>query len=103
MWRYIGRRLLLVPLILFGMTLITFGVTRFVPTDPVVAFLGNRGADNLAAYQNYFQKYGLDKSIPEQYLLYVGNLLKGDMGVSTSSQRRRRPSSDQMAAISGRV
>lgn len=94
MWRYIGRRLLLVPLILFGMTLITFGVTRFVPTDPVVAFLGNRGADNLAAYQNYFQKYGLDRSIPEQYLLYVGNLLQGDLGQSTSSQR---PVVDELA------
>jgi peptide/nickel transport system permease protein len=94
MWRYVFRRLLLVPIILAGMTLITFSVTRFVPTDPVVAFLGNRGADNLVAYQNYYQKYGLDKSIPEQYLLYVGNLLQGDLGQSTSS---RRPVIDELA------
>ena len=87
MKRFLLRRLLLVPLILFGMTVLTFSVTRFVPTDPVVAFLGSRGSNNQEAYDNYRRKYGLDKSIPEQYLRYVGAVLQGDFGESTSSHR----------------
>ena len=87
MKRFILRRLVLVPFILFGMTVLTFSVSRFVPTDPVVAFLGARGSGNQAAYDNYRQKYGLDKSIPEQYLRYIGALLQGDFGESTSSHR----------------
>lgn len=87
MRRYVLRRLLLAPVILIGMTLVTFSVTRFVPTDPVVAFLGNRGADNPVAYENYRQKYGLDRSVPEQYALYITRVLEGDLGQSTSSQR----------------
>ena len=87
MKRFLLRRLLLVPFILFGMTVLTFSVARFVPTDPVVAFLGSRGSSNQAAYDNYRQKYGLDRSIPEQYLRYVSALVQGDFGESTSSHR----------------
>ena len=95
MRRYVLRRLLLVPFILFGMTVLTFAVTRFVPTDPVVAFLGTRGSVNQEAYDNYVIKYGLDKTVPEQYLIYVSHVLHGDFGKSTSlpstGPRRARP------------
>lgn len=94
MRRFVLRRLLLVPIILFGMTVLTFSVTRFVPTDPVVAFLGSRGSTNQAAYDNYRAKYGLDKTIPEQYLIYVSGLVQGDFGESTSS---RRPVTEEIA------
>ena len=94
MRRFVLRRLLLVPIILFGMTVLTFSVTRFVPTDPVVAFLGSRGSTNQAAYDNYRAKYGLDKTIPEQYLIYASRLVQGDFGESTSS---RRPVTEEIA------
>lgn len=94
MRRFVLRRILLVPLILFGMTTLTFAVTRFVPTDPVVAFLGSRGSNNQEAYDNYRKKYGLDRSIPEQYVIYVSSLAQGDLGESTSS---RRPVTEELA------
>jgi peptide/nickel transport system permease protein len=87
MLRYIARRIALVPVILVGMTLLTFSISRFVPTDPVVAFLGTKGSANQASYDAYVQKYGLDKPAPEQYLIYLTNLLHGDLGNSITSQR----------------
>jgi peptide/nickel transport system permease protein len=85
--RYILRRILIAPIILLGMTLLTFSISRFVPTDPVVAFLGTKASGNQEAYEAYVHKYGLDKSPPEQYLIYLGNLLHGDFGNSITSQR----------------
>jgi len=69
------------------MTLLTFSISRFVPTDPVVAFLGTKASGNEEAYQAYVKKYGLDKSPPEQYVIYLSNLAHGDLGNSITSQR----------------
>ena len=67
--------------------MLTFSISRFVPTDPVVAFLGTKASGNEEAYQAYAHKYGLDKSAPEQYVIYLTNLLHGDLGNSITSQR----------------
>lgn len=97
MARYIVRRLLLIPVVLLGMTLVTFIASQVVPTDPVAAFLGARyeGGDHpeqaIAAVR---EKWGWDRPLWERYGIYLWNLAHGDLGTSSSS---RRPVIDDLA------
>lgn len=84
---YVARRLALLVPILLGMTLISFMVSRAIPTDPVVATLGQQAADHPEIVAAYRQHWGLDKPLFLQYLLYVGNLLQGDLGESIYTHR----------------
>jgi len=84
---YVARRLALLVPILLGMTLISFTVSRMIPTDPVVATLGQQAADHPEIVAAYRQHWGLDKPLALQYVLYVQNLLRGDLGESIYSHR----------------
>jgi peptide/nickel transport system permease protein len=63
-----------------GVTIITFFLIHLIPGDPVVAILGNHytaaGAAHLRA------ALGLDKPLWVQYLIFMGNLLRGNLGTS---------------------
>jgi len=90
---YIARRLLLMIPILIGITLVAFIVSHAVPADPVIANLGQRAQDDPSIVGRYRHEWGLDKSLPEQYLLYIWHLLHGDWGISITS---RRPVADDL-------
>jgi len=83
MWAYVVRRLLgLIP-VLFGISLLVFGFLRAIPGDPAVVMLGERGTpEQVEALR---EKLGLNRPLPEQYLIFVGQLLQGDLGRSTFS------------------
>jgi peptide/nickel transport system permease protein len=85
--RYIGKRLLIAVLLLFGMTLVTFSLTNLVPGDPVAAALGQRAADDPEIVGRFRAQYGLDKSLPEQYFAYLGRLVHFDLGESWQTHR----------------
>ena len=87
MGRYVARRLLAIVVILFGVTLITFAVTRLVPADPAVRFLGEKAATNPAIVAAFKARWGLDRPLYVQYLVYMKNLLHGDMGVSLTTHQ----------------
>jgi len=80
MTRYIiGRLLKMVPIVL-GITLLTFLLTRLSPGDPAINALGLYATpDRIAAYR---QEFGLDQPLFNQYLVYLLNLLQGDLGYS---------------------
>lgn len=69
---------------LFGVVLVTFLLTRVLPGDPAVFFASNpsMSAQDVEAVR---QSLGLDKSLPQQFLIYLGNLLHGDLGNSLST------------------
>lgn len=71
---------------LIGASVIAFALIRLVPGDPVVHLLGERGGDPIVV-QEMKQKFGLDKSLPEQYFIFVSNALRGNMGESTVSKQ----------------
>ena len=71
---YVARRLILLLPICWGMTLISFTVSRAIPTDPVVATLGQQAAEHPAIVAAYRQHWGLDRPIVDQYLIYLGHL-----------------------------
>ena len=89
---YILRRVALVPVVLVGMTFITFVVSQLVPVDPAAAYLGSRGSITTEEGENAIietlnERWGWDKPILERYGIYLGNLVQGDLGDSSNSSR----------------
>ena len=83
MLRLILRRLLAALPNLVGVVVITFVLTRALPGDPAAYFAG--GAATQEAVDQVRAALGLDKSLPEQFLHYVGALLRGDLGQSLTT------------------
>lgn len=82
---YVMRRLLIAIPVLLGITFITFAVLNLTPGDPIRMMLATEKvtpdvADRLRAY------YGLDQPWYVQYARYLGNLIRGDLGVSITSR-----------------
>ena len=84
---HIIRRLILVIPMLIGITLVTFGVSRLVPSDPLVVIVGEKALDHPDIVEAATRKWGLDRPVHEQYAIYVWNLLHGDMGLSFKTKR----------------
>lgn len=80
MLRYIVNRILSAVLVVFIVSLIVFFVIHITPGNPVSVILGTEATqeqiDELTA------ALSLDKSIPEQYISWVGSALRGDLGQS---------------------
>jgi peptide/nickel transport system permease protein len=78
--RYVVRRLLQVLPAVASILVVTFAVVHAAPGDPVVAVAGESG--NEAYYAFMREKFGLDRPLPQQFLTYAGNVLRGDLGTS---------------------
>ena len=63
----------------------TFLAMHAVPGDPLM----NEKATTPEIRENLARKYGLDKPIAEQYVIYLGNMLQGDFGISFTQQNRK--------------
>ncbi len=79
---HIIRRLLLIIPLSIGVTLLLFIVTHIVPSDPLAAILPEKSLESPEIVATTTAKWGLDKPLHIQYLRYLTNLLKGDMGTS---------------------
>jgi peptide/nickel transport system permease protein len=77
---YLIRRLLLMILILFGVSLITFTLAYLIPGDPAREMAGPRAS--LEVVQQIRHDLGIDEPVPMQYLHYMGRLARGDLGTS---------------------
>lgn len=84
---YILRRLLLVPPLLLGVTLVAFVLSHSVPADPVSAHLGQSAILDPAIVEAFKREWGLDRPLHEQYIAYLGNLFQGNLGRSIVSKR----------------
>ncbi len=84
MLRYILRRIFMLIPVLFGVTLVSFSLLHMVPGDPA-EILGGQEA-TAADIARIRAEYGLDKPLVVQYLRFVGNALRGDMGISIASR-----------------
>lgn len=80
MLRFIVKRLLLGIPTLFAVLTIIFLLMRVIPGDPAYAVLGDYATDD--AVNALRQQMGLDEPIWQQYLDYMGGLLRGDLGDS---------------------
>jgi peptide/nickel transport system permease protein len=79
---YLLRRVGTSLLLLVGVTIVTFALTNLVPGDPVSAALGEGASQNPATRDAFIKEHGLDQPLFVQYFIYMGNLLRGDLGTS---------------------
>ncbi|HVG81041.1 MAG TPA: ABC transporter permease [Methylomirabilota bacterium] len=87
MMRMLVRRLLATPMLLLGIVTLSFLLSRAVPADPLVSIIGERQLGDPEAVASARARWGLDRSIPEQYAIYVANLVRGDLGTSIRTKR----------------
>ncbi|MCX7877514.1 MAG: ABC transporter permease [Ignavibacteria bacterium] len=96
MSQYVLKRVLLFIPTLIAITLITFTISRLAPGDPTELKVGVSGENlkadeksqlNQQAKEYYKQKWGLDKPIHIQYLIWLGNMARGDFGNSFVDNR----------------
>jgi len=80
MTTFILRRFLLAIPVLLGILLVTFILLRSIPGDPCRAILGEKATDEIC--DAYAERYGLNKSIPEQLAIYMTRALRGDFDTS---------------------
>lgn len=85
MFSYIVKRLLAVVPVLFGLTLIAFAIMAAIPGDPATAILGSYATPENVEKLN--RDLGLDKPLPQQYVIWLGNILEGDFGRSYTLNR----------------
>src|ERR1700744_2683641 len=76
------RRLAMAIPTLLGVAVVVFVLIRVAPGDPIAMMVsGEATPDDIAKLRAL---YGLDRSIPAQFLIFLGQLLRGDFGVSIS-------------------
>jgi peptide/nickel transport system permease protein len=77
---YAIRRTLTVIPVLLGVSLLVFSFIHIIPGDPALTMLGERATpERVAEVRRYL---GLDRPLAEQYAIYLGKILRGDLGVS---------------------
>lgn len=84
MWSYTVKRILQGIITVWFIATATFVAMHNVPGDP----LSSDRAGNEAIRANLEARYGLDRPLFEQYLQYMGNMLRGDFGISFTQQNR---------------
>ncbi|MEM6429979.1 MAG: ABC transporter permease, partial [Deinococcota bacterium] len=95
MTSYIIRRLLDLLIVLFGVSLLVFLMLRFIPGDAVEIMLGANtdiSPERVAALRT---RLGLDLPLHEQYLQWLGGVVRGDFGTSIWTGQ---PVADEIAA-----
>jgi peptide/nickel transport system permease protein len=83
--RFLVRRLLVAIPVLFGVVFLVFAIARLIPADPCVAALGERANEKDCAI--FAAAHGLDQPIPVQFAVYLGEVARGDLGLSYKEGR----------------
>jgi len=82
---YAVRRLLLLVPVLVGVSLASFGLLQLVPGDPAIILAGQEATPEVLAQIRH--EHGLDQPRAVQFLLYVRNALRGNLGISIQSRQ----------------
>jgi peptide/nickel transport system permease protein len=83
--KYVARRILQMIPVILAVVVINFLIIHLAPGDPVTVMAGEDATDE---YINYLRvQFGLNKPLYQQLILYIGNVLKGNLGTSYSYQR----------------
>lgn len=101
----VALRLLSAIPTLFGVVLMTFLLTRILPGDPAVFFASNPSM-SAADVEEVRQHLGLDLPLPQQFWIYLTNILQGDLGKSLATGQtvvaelaRRLPASAELTLL----
>jgi peptide/nickel transport system permease protein/oligopeptide transport system permease protein len=82
---YTVRRLLMLAPVFLAVSVVIFLIVHLIPGDPVDSLIKiGSGPEQRAAI---VARYGLDRSLPEQYLIWLTSLMHGDLGTAIVAQR----------------
>jgi peptide/nickel transport system permease protein len=82
---YLARRLLSLGVVLVGLLFASFIMVRLIPGDPVQLAFGD--LVDAKVQQSIREGLGLNRPWPEQFVVYIGNLTRGDLGSSYRTQQ----------------
>jgi peptide/nickel transport system permease protein len=107
MLRYLAARLALVIPVLLGVSIIIFALLRLLPGDVVDIIIGSEGSATPEVRATIRRLFGLDQPGYVQYLTWIGNVLRGDLGTSLRSSEpvakllfQRLPITVELAGLS---
>lgn len=93
MLRYAARRLAQTIPTLLVISVLTFLLVRLIPGDPATLIAGEEATPEVLA--GLRERLGLDRPLTEQYLIYLGDVVRADLGRSI---RSKQPVADELAA-----
>lgn len=85
MWTYVARNLIYSVFIIFGVLSVTFALLYILPGDPARMMLGQRA--DVASVEAVREELGLNKPLYQQYIRFMTNAMKGDLGRSYATNR----------------
>ncbi len=80
MWSYVAKRLALALPVLLGVSVVVFAAIRLIPGDPAQIMAGQAATQQVVA--EIRRSLGLDRPLPVQYLYFLRNAVRGDLGRS---------------------
>jgi peptide/nickel transport system permease protein len=83
--QYIIRRALAIVPVLFGISVLVFGLVHLIPGDVAQILLGTQATDQ--QLETLRRTFGLDRPLPVQYVDWLSHILRGDFGVSFRTNR----------------
>ena len=83
--KYLIRRLILAVVVMFGLSIVIFAISRIMPGDVATMALGSTATEE--AKEAYRVANHLYESKPRQYLYWIAGVFRGDFGMSTSTNR----------------
>jgi dipeptide transport system permease protein len=86
MLRFLFTKVSLIIPTFFGVTLLTFAMIRLIPGDPIELMAGERGVTP-ERHAQLSAQYGFDRPILEQYVVYIADVLQGDLGKSIVTKK----------------
>jgi peptide/nickel transport system permease protein len=90
MVKFLAKRIVLLMPVVFIISIMLFGMFKIMPGDPVLLMLPpdlRSQAERDLYYNAYRERLGLDKSLPEQYVAWVGNISRLEFGTSIQNNR----------------
>lgn len=90
MFKYVFKRVMVGIVTLFLLASATFFLMKFTPGSPI----SSERLKTEEARKAAMEKYHLDKSIPEQYAIYIGGVLQGDLGESMTANTKGQKATD---------
>src|SRR5215472_3974392 len=85
MTQYLVRRVLAIIPVLFGISVLVFGLVHLIPGDVAQILLGTQATDQ--QIETLRRTFGLDRPLPIQYVDWLSHILRGDFGVSFRTNR----------------
>jgi peptide/nickel transport system permease protein len=83
--KYIAKRLVLLVIIIFFVSLASFFLVHLLPGNPTVTILGPNDTPQNAAILNH--QLGLDKPLYQQYFIWIGHVFQGNLGQSYTTRQ----------------